>query len=146
MTRLLRNSKVFLASAVLTVSTLGVAATSPSAAHAAPLSPTVTTSVSYSGSPEQATLDIQGVNFTPSGSVLVEVFNSSWHLVWSTTVTATPLTCRYVPSVLTVLCSGGAFAADYWLVQLPPTTQTYYAIAFDYSSGHWSNWSQQSII
>ena len=145
MKRLLRNSKLLLASVVLAAAGLSVAATAAPAAHAA-TTPTITTSVFYYGSPEQATLDIQGVNFTPSGSVKVEVFNSSFHLVWSTTVTASSLTCYPAPPPVHVVCSGGAFAANYWLVQLPPTTQTYHVIAYDYGTGRWSNWSQQSII
>jgi hypothetical protein len=46
-----------------------------------------------------------------------------------------------------VLCNGGgAFGTGFEFNPLPPTTQTYYYIAYDYGSGRWSNWSSQSII
>jgi len=79
MKHLLRTFKLAMATMALTLGGLTLAAGATPAAHAAfrVINPTIKTSVFYFGSPEGATLDVQGSGFTPGGSVLVEEFNSA---------------------------------------------------------------------
>jgi hypothetical protein len=94
------------------------------------LFPEITTSSFYYGSPEGETVEVAGTVFTPSGSVLVEEYDSSYHLVASRLVLAT---------------SGGAFEAGFAFSHLPTPAQSYHWIALDESSDLWSNWSTQLV-
>jgi hypothetical protein len=144
MKRLLRNSKLVILTMVLALVGLTVAATASPAAHAATTltTPTITTSVLYYGSPEEATLNIQGANFTLGGSVKVEVLDSSWNLVYSRTITASFNCYR---AGLRLVCTGGAFSTGFVFYFPPSPPKTYYVIAYDYGTGRWSNWSSQPI-
>lgn len=149
MNRILHNVKLAMVTMALALVGLTVAATAGPAAHAAATltAPTISTSVTwFSGDhSEEATLGVQGSNFTPLGSVLVEVFNSSFSLVYSRTLSASGFaSCE--PGIRGLICTGGgAFWAGF-LFSFPPfPSQTYYIAAYDYGTGRWSNWSSQSI-
>lgn len=152
MNHLLRTVKLAMATMAVALGGLTIAAHASPAAHAASqinpafrvINPTIKTSVFYFGSPEGATVDVQGSGFTPGGSVLVEEFASPLHVINSRLVTASPF-CSFTGGI--IRCNGGgAFSAGFEFDPLPPTTQTYYYIAYDYGSHRWSNWSSQSII
>ena len=132
---------------ILTIAMAGliVATQAVPAAHAAPPpAPTITTSVTYSGFPGGANLNVQGVNFTPAGSVKVEVFDRFLHLAASRTFTASvQFSCHAgIPPVCTAT---GTFGQGFRFSPLPPP-QVYHVIAFDFGTGRWSNWSSQPII
>jgi hypothetical protein len=147
MKRLLRNSKLILASLVLAVGGLSVAATAAPAAHAAAPPPSISTQIGttyYSNGDWSASAHVQGQYFTPGGSVKVEVFNGSLTLVTSETVTASQLNCHQVG--VRLVCSGTAGTIDTWLfLGYHPPVQTYHVIAYDYSTGQWSNWSAATL-
>jgi hypothetical protein len=146
MKHLLRILRLGMVTLLLALGGLAAALGMP-AAHAAPTAlvltnPTIKTSVFFYGSPEGATLNVQGSGFTPSGSVLVEEFDSGFHLVLARTVTASPY-CR--GGVIPICGFSGAFSTGFEFVDPPVPPKTYYVIAYDYGSGKWSNWSSQAI-
>ena len=111
MKRLLRHSKLVIATMLVALVALTAAGTP--AAHAAYFltSPTIKTSVLFYGSPEGATINVQGSGFTPGGTVLVEEFDSSWHLVTYRTITASPY-CHQ-QGVFVICGGGGAFGMGF---------------------------------
>jgi hypothetical protein len=113
------------------------------AAHAADIAPRYyisTSAYEYSSSPyDAAALDVQGANFSPGYSVLVEVFDSTYHLAAAQTVTtSTTPTCNRIGGQ--EFCTTGDFFAGFGFLSYP-RFQTVHVIARDNATGAWSNWS-----
>jgi hypothetical protein len=119
---------------------LAVATEAVPAAHAYSLyhPPAITTST-YDFSTDHgsgAVLDVQGAHFSPSGSVTIEVFDSSYTLAAVRTITASPPVC----GIYCIFGSGGAFYQGFEFL-FYPRFQTDHVIARDNTTGVWSNWS-----
>ena len=121
--KLIRNSKLLLASVVLAVGGLGVAATTAPAAHAA--------SATISATGQGARVIVQGSGFNPGGSVRVEVLDTSWNLLATQYVTAgtgggagwfyTILSVNYVGNVIVMADGAGSsfISATTYIYPLP---------------------------
>jgi hypothetical protein len=88
---------------------------------------------------DAAALDVSGANFSPGYSVMVEVFDSTYHLAAARTVTtSTTPSCTRVG--VQEFCTTGDFYAAFEFTS-SPRFQTVHVIARDNATGAWSNWS-----
>jgi hypothetical protein len=132
MNSLVRHGRLALLSALLVAGGLATLTNTSLPAHAAP-HPSITALGSFDE------VGVSGSAFTPSGTVLVEVFDSSWTFVNSITTSAAGphWVCR--PTSFGELCTrdpGGEI--DTGLYENPGYV---HVIAYDYGSGTWSNWA-----
>ncbi|MBV9280103.1 MAG: hypothetical protein JOZ41_08490 [Chloroflexi bacterium] len=120
---------------------LSVGALAAPAAHASLFGPpTITTSISDINNSIQV-LNVAGTHFAPGGQVTVQVYDSSYHLVSSRTVTASSVTCGPL-----VCFGGGAFSTGFeYFATLPHPHGTVHVIAGDLTTGRWSNWSNATF-
>jgi hypothetical protein len=133
---LLRHSRLAVLVALLTLSGLTMAAGPAPAAHAGSL-PHIT-ATGYDGG-----VTVVGSSFTPGGNVLVKVFYSGGALEtkWHTTALGHHFVCRTTP--LGLLCGpdpGGEINTG--RATQPAIVRV---IAYDYSSGTWSNRSTTEV-
>jgi len=133
---LLRHSRLAILVALLTFSGLTLAAGPIPAAHAS--SQPKITATGYDGG-----VTVVGSSFTPNGNVLVKVFYSGGALEtkWHTTALGQHFVCRTSPiGPLCYLDPGGEINTGR---ALQPTIVR--VIAYDYSSGTWSNRSTTEV-
>jgi hypothetical protein len=122
----LKRATLFLALAVGGV--VATTALSPST-RAAYATPSISAQYAF------PSMHVTGSNFTPGGSVFVEVLDPNLNVVGTTTTTATAYggCTRYV-------CAPGGNIDTTVLAPSVPLIRPVYVIAYDYGSGTESNW------
>lgn len=137
MKRLLRHGKLVMLTIILALVGLTFAAPITPPAHAA--SQPRITATGY-----EQSVGVQGSSFTPGGRVFVAVYDAGYHLLTSTSVTATRTVgfCSPFTHVCRILVPGGAINAsmDFGYAGYV------HVIARDLSTNTWSNWSTAHVV
>jgi hypothetical protein len=134
---IVRHSRLALLVALLALGGLGLAASPAPAAHAGS-----TPSITAQGGAQ--VFYVNGTDFTPNGKVMVQVYDSTWIFVTNKYTTALgPHFVCHTSSIGTIcgLDQGGEVGASF--VSQPGT---FHMLAYDVSSGTWSNWSTAHVI